>query len=81
MALSFAAKINIVKSKGKFTLAGVMAARVRGGMAVGPGILSIPSSSGGGISGSTLILRTLQRSPIMGKRSVYAEEKKVQPRV
>ena len=50
MALSFAAKINIVKSKGKFTLAGVMAARVRGGMAVGPGILSIPSSSGGGIS-------------------------------
>ena len=31
--------------------------------------------------GSTPILRTLQRSPIMGKRSVYVEEKKVQPGV
>jgi len=31
--------------------------------------------------GSTPILRTLQRSLIMGKRSVYVEEKKVQPRV
>lgn len=29
-------------------------------------------------SGSTPSLRTLQRSPIMGKRSVYAEEKKIQ---
>ncbi len=28
--------------------------------------------------GSTPILRTLQRSLIMGKRSVYVEEKKVQ---
>ncbi len=31
--------------------------------------------------GSTPILRTLQRGLIMGKRSVYVEEKKVQPRV
>ena len=31
--------------------------------------------------GSTPILRTLQRSPIMGKRSVYVEEKKIQCRV
>jgi hypothetical protein len=31
--------------------------------------------------GSTPILRTLQRSLIMGKRSVYVEEKNVQPRV
>lgn len=33
------------------------------------------------LMGSTPILRTLQRSPIMGKRSVYVEEKKVQPGV
>ena len=32
-------------------------------------------------SGSTLILRTLQRSLIMGKRSVYVKEKKIQFRV
>ena len=32
-------------------------------------------------TGSTPILRTLQRSLIMGKRSVYVEEKKVQPPV
>jgi hypothetical protein len=31
--------------------------------------------------GSTPILRTLQKSLIIGKRSVYVEEKKVQPRV
>lgn len=31
--------------------------------------------------GSTLILRTLQRSLIMGKRSVYVKEKKIQSRV
>ena len=31
--------------------------------------------------GSTPILRTLQRSLIMGKRSVYVKEKKIQPRV
>lgn len=31
--------------------------------------------------GSTPISRTLQRSPIMGKRSVHVEEKKLQPRV
>ena len=33
------------------------------------------------LRGSTPILRTLQRSLIMGKRSVYVEEKKVQPPV
>ena len=32
-------------------------------------------------TGSTPILRTLQRSLIMGKRSVYVKAKKIQPRV
>ena len=47
-------------------------------------VLTSPASlacGGGWSSGSTPFLRTLQRSPIMGVRSVYAKKKEVQSRV